>query len=186
VVPLQMVRDLSLWKSGLVDGGRQFALITHEELVKEQGLREAEPWTPEVIELGNSLRAHFGNAMVRRRDRTEVDFPLLADGKLAGRITTKAGKPAPFVKVAISPVSPVHPQFTVDTDEAGDFEVGGRQPGPSIIGVGLLAPFDSVEWKSRVYHPGVPTKERTKAIKLGDGEWRTDIDFKLLSNLTTP
>jgi hypothetical protein len=153
---------------------------------REQGLREAEPWTPEVIELGNGLRTHFSNASVRQRDCTEVDFSLLVDGKLAGRITTKDGKPASFVKVAIIPVSPVHPQFTVDTDEEGNFEVGGRQPGQYIIGVGLLAPFDSAEWKSRVYYPGVPTKEQAKAIKLGDGEWRTDIDFKLLSNATTP
>jgi hypothetical protein len=48
-----------------------------------------------------------------------------------------------------------------------------------------LVPFDRVEWKSRVYYPGVPIKEQ-KAIKLGDGEWRTDIDFKLLSNPATP
>jgi hypothetical protein len=146
---------------------------------REQGLREAEPWTPKDIELDHGLHSHVGNANVRRRDCTEVDFSLLADGKLAGRITTKDGKPARFVKVAIIPVSPVHPQFAVDTDEDGHFEVGGRQPGQYIIGVGLLAPFDSAEWKSRVYYPGVPTKEQAKTIELGDGEWRTDIDFKL-------
>jgi hypothetical protein len=29
-------------------------------------------------------------------------------------------------------------------------------------------------------------REQAKAIKLGDGEWRSDLDFKLLSNSTTP
>jgi 6-phosphofructokinase 1 len=59
------------------------------------------------------------------------------------------------------------------------FEVRGRQSGQYIIGVGLLAPFDSVEWKSRVYYPGVLTQEQAQKIKLGEGEWRTDIDFRL-------
>ncbi|MGD0570622.1 MAG: carboxypeptidase-like regulatory domain-containing protein [Candidatus Sulfotelmatobacter sp.] len=151
----------------------------------EQGLREAEPWVPKDIELGKGLQAHIGNAIIRPRDCTEVDFSLLVDGKLAGRITTNDGKPAPFVEVAIIPVSPVHPQFTVATDGNGNFEVGGRQPGQYIVGVGLLAPFGSAEWKSRVYYPGVPTEEQAKIVELGDGEWRTNIDFKLLSDLTT-
>jgi len=152
---------------------------------REQGLRDAEPRVPEDIELDHGLHAHIGTANVRQRDCTEVDFSLLVDGKLAGRVTTKDGKPARSVKVAIIPVLPVHPQFTVDTDEDGRFEVGGRQPGQYIIGVGLLAPFDSTEWKSRVYYPGVPTREQAKMIELGAGEWRTDIDFKLPSS-TTP
>jgi hypothetical protein len=95
-------------------------------------------------------------------------------------VTTAGGRPASFAKVAIVPISPVHPQFTVDADENGYFEVAGRQPGQYLVGVGLLAPFDSTEWKSRVYYPGVPTKEQAKTIDLGDGEWRTDIDFHLL------
>ena len=37
------------------------------------------------------------------------------------------------------------------------------------------------EWKSRVYYPGVRTKEEAKIIELGDGEWRTDIDFTVPS-----
>jgi hypothetical protein len=141
---------------------------------------------PQVIELDHGLHAHIGNANIGRRDCTDVDFSLLVDGKLAGRVTIKDGKPARFVKVAIIAVSPVHPQFTVDTDEDGRFDVGGRQPGQYIIGIGLLAPFDSVEWKSRVYYPGVPTRQQARVIELGDGEWRTDIDFKLLPSSTAP
>jgi hypothetical protein len=80
----------------------------------------------------------------------------------------------------------VHPQLTVDTDNDGHFEVGGRQPGQYIVGVGLLAPFASAEWKSRVDYPGVPAREQAKVIEIGDGEWRTDIDFKLLPGSTAP
>jgi hypothetical protein len=70
----------------------------------------------------------------------------------------------------------------VDADENGYFEVAGRQPGQYLVGVGLLAPFDSAEWQSRVYYPGVRTREQAKVIELGDGEWRTDIDFRLAPN----
>jgi hypothetical protein len=147
----------------------------------EQGLREAEPFTP----ISSDLEYGFGGrADVTPRDCTGMAFRLLVDGKLAGRVTTADGRPAKFAKVAVVPISPVHPQFTVDADENGYFEVSGRQPGRYLVGVGLLAPFDSAEWKSRVYYPGVPTRELAKAIELEVGEWRTDIDFQLLPSST--
>jgi hypothetical protein len=147
----------------------------------EQGLREAEPFMPNPIDLEFGFR---GNAHVRPRDCTEMAFRLLVDGKLAGRVTTADGRPASFAKVAIVPISPVHPQFTVDADENGYFEVSGRQPGQYLVGVGLLAPFDSLEWKSRVYYPSVRTRDQAKVIELDVGEWRTDIDFQVLPSST--
>jgi hypothetical protein len=147
----------------------------------EQGLRDSEPSIPNIIELETGIK---GNAHIRQRDCTDIDLSLLVDGKLAGRVTTMDGKAARSVKVAIIPVSPVHPQFTVDADENGHFEVGGRQPGQYIVGVGLLAPFDSAEWKSRVYYPGVPTQGQARIIQLDDGEWRLDIDFKVTATTT--
>jgi hypothetical protein len=115
-----------------------------------------------------------------------VDLWLHTDGRVAGGVTTAEGKAARYVQVAIVPVSPAGQSFTVVADSQGHFEVGGRKPGQYLVGVGLLAPVDSAEWKSRVYYPGVPTQEQAKIIELGDGEWRTDIDFKLLSSSTTP
>jgi hypothetical protein len=145
----------------------------------EQGLREAKPLIPDAIKLELGLK---GNLNIRQRSCTDVDFNLLTDGKLAGRVTTSDGKPASFAKVAIIPTSPVHRQFTVDADENGYFEIAARQPGQYLVGVGLLAPFDSAEWQSRVYYPGVRTREQAKVIVLGDGEWRTDVDFSLAPN----
>ena len=142
----------------------------------KQGLRDAEPFIPNPIEVEYGFS---GNAHVGPRGCTAMAFRLLVDGKLAGRVTTTDGRPASFAKVAIVPISPVHPQFTVDADENGYFEVSGRQPGQYVVGVGMLAPFGSAEWQSRVYYPGVRTREEAKVIELGDGEWRTDINFKL-------
>jgi len=147
----------------------------------KQGLRDAEPFIPNPIELEYGLT---GNAHVRRRGCTAMDFRLLVDGKLAGRLTTADGRAASFARVAIVPISPVHPQFTVEADESGYFEVSGRQPGQYVVGVGLLAPFVSTEWQSRVYYPGVRTREEAKVIELGEGEQRTNIDFQLLPSST--
>jgi hypothetical protein len=147
----------------------------------ERGLRDAEPFIPGAVYLEYGFR---GNAHVSPGDCTALAFKLLVDGKLAGRVTEADGRPASFAKVAVVPISPVHPQFTVDADENGYFEVSGRQPGQYLVGVGLLAPFDSAEWKSRVYYPGVSTREQAKVIELDVGEWRTDIDFQLSPNST--
>jgi len=147
----------------------------------KQGLRDAEPFMPTPIDLEYGFR---GNARVRPRGCTKMAFRLLADGKLAGRVTAADGRPASFAKVAVVPISPVHPQFTVDADENGYFEVSGREPGHYLVGVGLLAPFDSSEGQSRIYYPGVRTREQAKVIELDAGEWRTDIDFQLLPSST--
>jgi hypothetical protein len=138
----------------------------------EPGLREAERSFPR------------GSTHLEKQACLDVDFTMLRDGKLAGQVRTSRGKPARFVKVAIIPIAPAHPQFAVVTDEQGPFEVGGRQPGSYLVGVGLLAQIGSPEWQSRVYFPGVPTREQAKVIELGDGEWRTDIDFELPRSMT--
>ena len=140
----------------------------------EPGLREAESIMPR------------SSTYIANGACLSLNFTMLTDGKLAGHVTTAKGKPASHVKVAIIPISPVRPQFTVVADEQGHFEVTGRQPGSYIVGIGLLAPYNSREWKTRVYYPGVRTREAAKTIELGDGEWRTDIDFKVLPTPSGP
>jgi len=115
-----------------------------------------------------------------------VSFWLHVDGRIAGSVTTADGKPAGYVKVAIVPVSAPDRSFTVLTDSQGHFEVGGREPGKYLVGVGLLAAANSAEWAGRVYYPGVRTQEQAKVVELGEGEWRTDVSFKLLPTATAP
>lgn len=140
----------------------------------EYGFREVE-----------SFRSMLGGRIPVAEHRCwETDISLIADRKLAGHVRRADGKPATFVKVAIIPISPVRAQFTIVTDKNGYYEARGRQPGQYLVGVGLLEAFASAEWKSRVYYPGVPTREQARIVELGDGEWRSDIDFKLLTSPT--
>jgi hypothetical protein len=116
---------------------------------------------------------------VRKQGCTHVDLWLRTDGRIAGTVMNADGKAARYVQVAIVPIAPAGQSFTVVADEQGHFEVGGRKPGQYLVGVGLLAPVDSADWKSRVYFPGVSTQEQAKVIELGDGEWRTDVNLSL-------
>jgi hypothetical protein len=116
---------------------------------------------------------------VRKQGCTHVDLWLHTDGRIAGTVTTAEGKAARYAQVAIIPVSPAGQTFTVTADEQGHYEVGGRKPGQYLVGIGVLAPVNSPEWQSRVYYPGVPSQEQAKPITLAEGEWRTDIDFRL-------
>lgn len=123
---------------------------------------------------------------ITKQSCTRVDLWLHTDGRLAGTVTTSEGKAARYAQVAIVPVSPAGEPFTVVADEQGHFEVGGRKPGQYLVGVGLLAPVNSAAWASRVYYPGVRTQEQAKVIELGEGEWRTDISFKLSPSSVAP
>ncbi len=153
--------------SALADtnGNYEFELLPgayHLTANTKQGL-----WAPET------------DTFVSKQACIHVDLWLRTDGRIAGTLTTAEGKGARYVQVAIVPISPAGQSFTVVADEQGHFEVGGRKPGQYLVGVGLMAPVDSAEWKSRVYYPGVPTREQAQTVELGEGEWRTDINFNL-------
>jgi hypothetical protein len=115
----------------------------------------------------------------------DVDFPIRADGGISGSVTTADGKPASHAQVAILRVSPSHEYFTVATDERGHFEVRGREPGRYIVGEGVRA-NTVMEWQLRVYYPGVFTREQAIPIDLGEGEQRTNINFKMPPGSTAP
>lgn len=123
---------------------------------------------------------------VLKHDCVQVDFSLRTDGRIAGTVTTADGKPASYVQVAIVRLLPVKQSFTVTTDGLGHFEVGGREPGQYLVGVGILDSAASAEPKIRVYYPGVPTLEQAHVVELGKGEWRTDISFMLPTNSNGP
>ena len=131
----------------------------------EQGL-----WAPE------------GETSVWTQGCVDLDFWLHTDGRISGSVTNADGKAARYAEVAIVPVSPEGQPFTVIADGQGHFEVGGRQPGNYLVGVGLLGQPGSPEWQSRVYYPGVRSRDQAATIQLGEGEWRTDINLKLPSS----
>jgi hypothetical protein len=121
-----------------------------------------------------------GPTKVRPRSCTNVGFEMAPDGRISGHVKTTDGKPAKQLQVAIVPVSPGNLGFTSSiADEQGYFEVKGLHPGSYLVGVGIQSLPESREWKSRVYYPGVQSRDAAVIIELGQAEKRTNVDFWL-------
>jgi hypothetical protein len=167
-----------------VSDGKEFSVVTNGDGDFELEL------APGMYRVSaNTIQGLWGpdaEPTIPNRGCIHVNFWMHIDGRIVGSVTTPDGKPARYVNVAIIPVSAPDQAFTVLTDSQGHFEVGGRQPGQYLVGVGLLAAVNSAEWAARVYYPGVRTQEQAKVIELGKGEWRTDVSFKLLPPPTAP
>ena len=164
--------------------GREFSAVTDASGNYELDLPAGKYFATANTRQG--LWAPETEVLVLKHECVQVDFSLRIDGRIAGTVTTADGKPASYVQVAIVRVLPVKQSFTVTTDGQGHFEVGGREPGQYLVGVGILDSDGSAERKFRVYYPGVPILEQAHVIELGKGEWRTDISFTLPSSSKTP
>jgi hypothetical protein len=68
--------------------------------------------------------------------------------------------------------------YQIGLDDHGYFEARGLEPDRYLVGIHIQAQPDTPEWRSRVYYPGVETKEEATVIQLGRAEKRTNIDFK--------
>lgn len=125
------------------------------------------------------LWAEDGPTTVHPRGCTSYQFELQVDGRISGHITSDDEKPFKIHPwVAIVSVDGSHSEST-HVDDHGFFEVRGLEPDRYLIGIGIQAEPNTPEWRSRVYYPGVRTKEEATVIELGKAEKRTNIDFKL-------
>lgn len=130
------------------------------------------------------LWAEDGPTTVHPRGCTSYEFELQIDGGISGHVTSEDGKPFkihPWVNITSEDGS--HSE-TAYADEHGYFEVRGLEPDRYLIGVGIQAQPDTPEWRSRVYYPGVRTRDEATVIELGKAEKRTNIDFKLTSAIS--
>jgi hypothetical protein len=125
------------------------------------------------------LWAEDGPTTVHPRGCTSYEFELQVDGRISGHITSDDGKPFKIhPSVDITAEDGSHSNSTY-VDDHGFFEVRGLDPGRYLVGIGIQAQPDTPEWRSRVYYPGVRTKEEATVIELGKAEKRTNVDFKL-------
>ena len=125
------------------------------------------------------LWAQEGPTTVHSRGCTAYQIEIHADGRISGHVSSADGKPPK-----------IHPWVEVETedgdrfasfyaDEQGFFEATGLEPGRYRVGIGMRAEPATPEWRSRVYYPGVQSKEQATVIELGKAEKRRDVDFQL-------
>ncbi|MGO9087289.1 MAG: carboxypeptidase-like regulatory domain-containing protein [Candidatus Sulfotelmatobacter sp.] len=123
------------------------------------------------------LWAEEGPATIHARGCEAFDFELQTDGVISGQIKSPDGKVFkrhPWVDVMWLERGESQQIYA---DEHGHFEARGLEPGRYLVGIGIEAKPDSPEWKSRVYYPGVRTKDKAVIVELGKAAKRTDIDF---------
>lgn len=125
------------------------------------------------------LWAEDGPTTVHPRGCTSYEFELQADGRISGHIKSVDGRPFkihPWVDITSEDGSHSKSAYV---DDHGYFEARGLEPDRYLVGVGIQAQSDTPEWRSRIYYPGVGTKEKATVIQLGRAEKRTNIDLKL-------
>ncbi|HLJ27214.1 MAG TPA: carboxypeptidase-like regulatory domain-containing protein [Candidatus Angelobacter sp.] len=126
------------------------------------------------------LWAEEGSTEVRSQGCSMIQFELRPDGRISGYVGTANGKPfkvQPWVNVVSEELGESRSTYV---NEEGYFEVKGLRPGRYLVGIGIQAEPGSPKWPSRVYYPGVRTRESVVIIELGQAEKRTDINFRLL------
>jgi hypothetical protein len=126
------------------------------------------------------LWAEDGPAKVHPRGCEAFAFELHADGIISGRVRSVDGKPfkiRPWIDIKSEANGGLNTSYA---DEHGYFEARGLEPGRYLVGIGIGAEPNTPEWRSRVYYPGVRTKDKAAVIELGKAEKRTNIDFQLL------
>ncbi len=131
------------------------------------------------------LWALDGSTQVRSQGCTAFEFELRVDGGISGHVRSADGKPFkihPWVEIVSEDGGHSDSYYA---DEHGYFSARGLKPGRYLIGIGLKAVPGSPEWQSRVYYPGVRTKEQATVIELGKAEKRINIDFQLFEQMTS-
>lgn len=123
------------------------------------------------------LWAEDGDTDVSPGSCTQIHFELSADGQISGHVTSADGRPftvTPWIEVQSD-----DPYFSKSTpiDDQGYYQLRGLPVGRYLVGIGITSEPTTSESHSRVYYPGVHSKESAATVVLGQAEARGDIDF---------
>jgi hypothetical protein len=123
------------------------------------------------------LWAADGDTDVSPASCAQINFALSTDGQISGHVASADGRPfqqTPWVEVQSD-----DPHFSKSTplDDQGYYQLRGLTAGRYLVGIGITAQPDSFEWRSRIYYPGVHSKQLAATVDLGTNQIRTGIDF---------
>ena len=125
------------------------------------------------------LWAEEGTATVHPPGCEAFAFELHSDGEISGHVRSPDGnllRSIPGLTYRrMTEEYLAHSTWTI----AGTTKRGGLEPGRYLVGIGIQATTDSPEWRSRVYYPGVRTREKAVVIELGKAAKRANVDFTI-------
>jgi 5-hydroxyisourate hydrolase-like protein (transthyretin family) len=116
-----------------------------------------------------------------------MNFYLMDNGRVGGRVLDAAGKPVAGVNVTVVDAESKHPEFKygrhASTDGEGRYKFEGLPPGRYLLGLHVVAGFsqpnDPANAYARTYYPGVARAEEAEAIELKAGEELKARDLRL-------
>ena len=163
--------------------------VEYTAVTNQDGRYEFEPLPSGTYHLTanteKSLWAEEGRTDVHPHGCSQVDFELHPNGMISGWIRDAQGKPAKYKWVRATPAAAEGSEFrSAICDEDGYFEIRGLRPGRYLLGINIDSDEGSPEWQSRVYYPGVRSRDLAVTIELGLAEKRTNINFQLLAKYT--
>jgi hypothetical protein len=122
------------------------------------------------------------------RGCAQRDFYTQSDGRIRGRVTDRNGTGISNLDVQAIPwesrnlrqgqLSGVAANATTDKD--GNYEIAQLFPGSYMVVAGQFPQIDhSRPHYTAEYYPGGKSRTEAAPLSLGDGQWRTSVDFNL-------
>lgn len=114
----------------------------------------------------------------------DVDFTVMVDGHIRGRIFDAQGKPVgeqvqvtivPYESAGAGAVESRHEY----TDKQGRYDFDGVPPGRYLLGINIADVPNKVTPYSKLYHPSGNTPTRANVITVGEGQKLDGFDFHL-------
>jgi 5-hydroxyisourate hydrolase-like protein (transthyretin family) len=126
-----------------------------------------------------------GKADVVERGCQQVDFYIVSDTRVSGRVVDAVGQPVADLPLemrgAPSDIRNINTFLSARTNADGRFEFDGpAPPGDYLLGFRILgAPDGGTLPYPRTYYPGVAFKSQAGVISVKEGEHRSDIMLRL-------
>ncbi|MEO6391272.1 MAG: hypothetical protein ABIP75_05425 [Pyrinomonadaceae bacterium] len=155
------------------------------------GLRPGE-YTVAVVLPPQYLQTDFLVKTVKVHDRGSAhnSFYAMPDNRVSGQIVDLEGKPVPKAKLVLVNSKRVGPLTIFDEmgteygdDPNGKFEFTEIPPGEYLLGYNLTDSPDQEQPYPQTYYPGVQDRTQATVIKLGVGDQRKDLVFRLPAKL---
>lgn len=121
-------------------------------------------------------------ARIVARGCAEVDFRTHADGRVAGRVLDREGRPVAELKLDLIPAD--GPEISLNglwahTDREGRYELKDIPPGRYLFGFALAGAPDERAPYPRTYYPGVASTAQATALEVAPGQRLSLFDLRL-------
>lgn len=133
----------------------------------------------------NTLKVGLRNQEFELGPHSEisVDFVLMADNRMSGRVLDPEGKPMDGVCLELEPAAGKAGPYSVFdcTKSGGKYTLEEMPAGQYRIVANRSGRMTASEPFAKLYYPGVAERDKASVITIGTGETLTDLDIRVLA-----